>query len=62
MTEFVDGVAEILEYAIAANEMFARTATKQAPWIVLASDDKKATRLAIVSRVAAAIAANRSDR
>lgn len=43
------------QYALAANEMFARTSTPHAPWIVLDSDDKKATRLEIVRRVAAAM-------
>lgn len=43
------------QYSLAANEMFARTSTKHAPWIVLQADDKKAARLEVVRRIAKAL-------
>lgn len=55
------------QYSVAANEMFARTSTKLAPWIVLQADDKNAVRLEVVRRVAKALergsgTSRRSDR
>jgi AMP-polyphosphate phosphotransferase len=44
-------------YAEAANEMFARTDAKGAKWHVLRADDKKAVRLEVLCRVAAAMEA-----
>jgi polyphosphate kinase 2 (PPK2 family) len=35
-------------YEAAAGEMFARTSTRKAPWTVLAADDKRAARVAVV--------------
>ncbi len=43
--------AKWLEYSKAKDEMFAHTDTKQAPWFVVNSDDKKRARLNCISHI-----------
>ncbi|RYY24030.1 MAG: polyphosphate kinase [Sphingomonadales bacterium] len=46
------------DYLIAMDEMFARTDTAHAPWIVIDGNDKKAARIAALSAIADALEAN----
>jgi hypothetical protein len=44
-----------LEYSKAKDEMFAHTDIKQAPWLVVNSDDKRRARLNTISHLLASI-------
>ena len=45
------------DYLVAMDEMFARTNTKSAPWIVIDGNDKKAARIAALTAIADALEA-----
>ena len=46
------------DYLVAMDEMFARTNTDAAPWIVIDGNDKKAARIAALTAIADALEAN----
>jgi len=49
------------DYAVAAEEMFARTSTASAPWHLVGMNDKRAGRIEIIETVCAALARRLDD-
>jgi polyphosphate kinase len=53
--------ARWVDYAEAKDEMFAHTDTEQSPWFVVESDDKRSTRLNLISHLLEQIPYRRVD-
>src|ERR1700753_3000989 len=53
--------ARRVDYAEAKDEMFARTDTEHSPWFVVESDDKRSTRLNLISHLLEQIPYRRLD-
>jgi polyphosphate kinase 2 (PPK2 family) len=57
----VEARARWVDYAEAKDEMFARTDTEHSPWFVVESDDKRSTRLNLISHLLEQIPYERLD-